>query len=89
MLCKVKHVCPRNMDNALIVYDLYSMWNTVRDKNAIFLNGSHTRVSSHQSRCLRVTVGTAVQEILEARLRFLAGCWLPASLHFITMGPAS
>ena len=38
MLYKVKHVCPRNMDNALIMYDLYSMWNAVRDKNAIFLN---------------------------------------------------
>ena len=36
MLYKVKHVCPRNMDNALIMYDLYSMWNAVRDKNAIF-----------------------------------------------------
>lgn len=32
-------------------------------------------------------MGTAVQEILEARLRFWAGCWLPGSLHSITMGP--
>lgn len=36
MLYKVKRVCPRNTDNALIMYDLYYMWNTVRDKNAIF-----------------------------------------------------
>lgn len=36
VLYKVKHVCRRNMDNALIMYDLYYMCNIVSDKNAIF-----------------------------------------------------
>lgn len=36
VLYKVKHVYPRNTDNALISCDLYCMRNTVRDKNAIF-----------------------------------------------------
>lgn len=36
VLYKVKHVCGRNMDNAVIMYDLYYMCNIVSDKNAIF-----------------------------------------------------
>lgn len=34
MSYKVKRVCPGNVGNALIVYDLYNMWNTVCDKIA-------------------------------------------------------
>lgn len=65
----------------------FTLWNTVRDKNAIFkmafISGypaiNHVPV---------VTVGTAVQEILEAGLGLgrLLAAWKP-SLHYD--GPAS
>lgn len=52
---KVKHVCPGNVGNALIMYDLYDMWNTVCDKIAAikmaFTPGHQPLITMHVSGC--------------------------------------
>jgi hypothetical protein len=57
---KVKRVCPGEVGNALIMYDLYNMWNTVRDKittiKMVSTPGYQPLITMHVSgcgRCLR------------------------------------
>lgn len=57
---KVKRVCPGDVGNALIVCDLYNMWNAVRDKittiRMVFTPGYQPLITMHVSgygHCLR------------------------------------
>lgn len=52
---KVKRVCPGDVGNALLVYDLYNMWNAVCDKittiKMVFTPGYQPLISMHVNSC--------------------------------------
>lgn len=87
---KVKRVCPGDVGNALIMYDLYNMWNVVRDKittvKMVFTPGYQPLITVHVSgcgHCLRSleSLGICQPAAEDHPLMIFRSCGLLSSWH--------